>query len=295
MLKDSIVIKLAAENFDIGQLLKITYLDKGLGNRNYLVKTTTGSEYILRILVWQTLPGLKNELAIQKQLKKKCILTSHLLTAIDGKYYSTVKEKVITCTKKIVGKRLKNITLKQANQLGFLLSGFHVSVKYLPITHKGWLSKEIALKEIKRLPVNQKTSLLKNFITENIDIFDHNLPCGIIHSDLHLANVLYTKSKEFAIFDFEESENNLFIIDIARAVTEMCVKNDKLDENLATAFLDGYQKQRKIEKEEFENLNKAMIYVSGAGSAWLYNEGYMNYVEENIKVALSLIQKPYKV
>lgn len=135
------------------------------------------------------------------------------------------------------------------------------------------------------------TQTARKFIEEGKRVYQQGLPKGIIHGDLHEKNLLVNKdnhSEITAIFDFEEAEENLFVVDIARTMLAVCTTDSgrKLDKVLIEALAKGYSSQRQLTKEEQENLPDAIKYAAGAYILWCMNNGF----PENAQNAISRIE-----
>lgn len=242
---DSLLQK-SVKSFKLGIIKKIDTLPHGIGNKNFLIINENQEEFVIRILVAQTLKGLENEYAIQKQLGKVGVLTAQFLLGEEGKYYYATGGEIVTCSKKIAGGHPQSPNIELCKAVGEVLAKFHTSVTSLPLDNRGWLNKQEALEAMKTLPEGSSSEEAKQLIYDNIDIFDMDLPKGIIHGDLHLTNLVVTDKNEIAIFDFEEAENNLLILDIAKTVSTTCDVNNVIQEHFRESFLAGYESIRSL-------------------------------------------------
>ena len=285
---NKLTLNAAANFFSIEKIVKTNKMRGGLGNQNYLLIINSGKEYVLRKLVTQTIKGIENEFAIQKQLSRSNILTPHFLIGNNGSYHLKINDDVFTCTEKIEGVHPTTADSRLCKQIGKILAQFHRSVTEMPNPHKGWLNKEIALRDSNKLINDPFSYKVKKIINSNLDLFNSKMQIGYIHGDLHFQNMLITENGEMAIFDFEECEKNLLILDIARTITEVCQKQNKLHGNLIHSFIDGYESVRIITRAEKDSMRRAIQYVSGASAAWLYLEGFKKYAKENIAIADNL-------
>ncbi len=256
-------LQAAANYFALGQIEDSRGTQFGIGNENYHVRTDKGN-FVVRRLWEQTVEGLKNEMAIQSQLREAGIRTSQLLESPEGSYVYLFKDQIVTVSKKIEGVHPERVDNTLAQKMGELLATFHQSVTKLPVSSKQWLNKDYAKAKLAELQEGELKTLIGQRITDNSDIFDLDLPKGVIHGDLYVGNLLITPEGELVVFDFETSEKNILLIDIARSI---------LDMDSEEAFLKGYQQIRSLTVEELQNLKKAKLYVSGAMAAWLVDRG----------------------
>jgi Ser/Thr protein kinase RdoA (MazF antagonist) len=258
-MEDEVKLKEAAQFFNIGTITNSKETAFGIGNENYIVETTQGV-FVLRRLWEQTIDGLQNEIAIQQQLATVGIPTAHLISGKNGKYYFQLSDQVITASKKIEGQHPEVVNQPLAKRLGSLLAKFHQAVTYLPLERPRWLNKEEVFANAGKIGNHPLKEEIIQRLKENLDLFNHDLPTGIIHGDLYTGNILLTPEDQLVVFDLEMAEKNLLIIDIARALLSM--GHDE-------SFLEGYQEIRKLTKAELQNLYKAKLYTSAAVAAWL--------------------------
>lgn len=276
------VLSQASTTFGIGEMKSFAPATKGLGNQNYFVNTDCG-EYVFRILGTQSLEGLQNEVSIEEQLSNSGVLAAKLLPAADGIYYIDIGGKKITCSKRISGEH-PEVTTELARKLGITLAKFSQAVTWLPEAALSWFLKEVALNEADKLPDDEIGKNIKSRLNESLDLFEADLPTGFVHSDLHLGNLLLTPEGEIAIFDFEETGENLLIIDLATSVIALYEDEQATDDHLLRSFLEGYESLRKLTDMEKMLFSKAVMYVSAAAAAWLYNQGHEQYAKESMEV-----------
>jgi homoserine kinase type II len=285
---DTALLESAAGFFEIGKIKSVEVASDGLSNNNFFVQTNHG-QYVLRILRSQTVTGLVNEYAIQQQLKKAGVETATFLLGRNNNYYFKENDSVITCSTRVQGVALTPpLDTLLCKKVGVVLAIFHTKV-HLPNPHQGWLNKSVVIKTCDELPDESLVIVLKKYLEESLHIFEHNLPTGSIHADLHAGNILLKEDNSLAIFDFEESQKSLLLLDIAKSMSEVCVTPDwHLEPTLMKSLLDGYNSVRQITTEEREALPLAIIYVAAASAVWLYQEGHNQFVQENLSVIESL-------
>lgn len=285
---DTALLESAAGFFQIGKIKSVEVASDGLSNNNFFVQTNHG-QYVLRILRSQTVAGLVNEYAIQQQLKKAGVETATFLLGRNNNYYFKDNDSVITCSTRVQGIALTPpLDANLCNKIGALLAIFHTNV-HLPNPHQGWLNSSIVMKNSTTLPVEPVAATIKKYLDLSVLLFDNYLPKGSIHGDLHAGNILLTPANNLAVFDFEESEKNILLLDIAKSMSEICVTPGwHLDTTLMKSLLDGYNSIRQITPEEMKALPLAITYVAAASAVWLYQEGHHQFVQENLSVIESL-------
>lgn len=165
------------------------------------------------------------------------------------------------------------------------MAKFHTSVKGLSVKSDGWLDRDYAKRQINQLPNGKLKSEIEKRFNESLRIYTFSLPFGIIHGDLHSNNMIVTANGQIAVFDFESSENNLFIVDIARTAMSICSENLVFKKSLLDNLLKGYRSIRKITKNEMECFYDALLYASSAIAASLFNNKDEKRAREKLIIA----------
>lgn len=275
--------------FGLGKLRDVSLLPEGDANHNYEVALEDGTNYVVKFTIEESKESLENDLAIEEQLKKAGIGTSLYIQRPDGRFiYDQGRTAVVS--PRIDGIHPKQIDEGISSAIGDLLGRFHQAVREIPHKRQAWLNPDFVRKPIGKEsdPLTQKA---REFISDSIDIYDTSMPRGIIHGDVHGTNLVVDKNdptKIIAIFDFEEAEENLLIVDIARTMLAVCAVDDgkRLDKKLMDVFINGYSRVRELTQEEKDNLPKAIKYAAGACMLW-----YMkNEFSDRARNAISRIE-----
>lgn len=285
-----LLLPLAATFFGIGEIQSLTPAKKGLGNRNYFTKTDNG-EFVLRILGTQTLAGLENEISLESQLKKGGVLTIELVRGTEGNYFFDSDGQIVTCAKRIDGEHPEEVTVDLARKIGTTLAKFHRSVTSIPFETPSWMFKKVALEEVGKLPDDDMGVVITKQVRDSIDLFDADLPVGFIHSDLHLGNLLVNPQGEIVVFDFEETGNNILILDLALSASSFYENDGPSDGALLKALVEGYESIRTLTTTERQCFKKAVLYATGVAAAWLYNQSHEENARESIDSAQRVISK----
>lgn len=273
--------------FGVGKIkpLQTEYLSEALANRNFRVVTDYGV-FIIKILVNETEAQVENHLAILNQLEVVGLKTATLLKSPNEKYIFRNQRLLATMSPTIEGVYPSNIDAQLCSEIGKILALFHSAVKRLPNQNVGWLNPE-RLKSVNangNALMQQAVDLTKS----ELQIYKLGLPTGIIHGDFFDTN-LFVDPKNVhhitTVFDFEESEYNIFLVDLVRSVLAVCKSRDglSLNQELFTGMLQGYDSVRKLTRQEREHLLSVINYVAGMTAIWFMNNGY----EEHAKKAIS--------
>jgi len=279
-------------HFDLPQSRSFTRLS-GWANQNYLVQTQAGTEYVLKVLILQKQELLANDIAIQRQLAG-VTQTPVYCVGPNGSVLFANGEIAAVISAKIEGVHARILSHAFAFEIGKALALFHTAVHALPMPHQGWLnplsakrarlweSSEPVVRAAQRL-INENTALL----TEGL------LPVGIIHGDLHEQNVLVASQAQpavIAIMDFEEAEQNLLLLDVARTILSVCrsPQGTSLLAHNMEQLVQGYETGRAMTSLEREMLPTAIRYVIGVDVIWLVQNGFTAEAAEHLARAAAL-------
>ncbi|MEK7111503.1 MAG: phosphotransferase [Patescibacteria group bacterium] len=281
--------------FGLSQMTETPVILKGgIANHNYLIKAANGKAFVIKILINQAIDSVKNEVAIQKQLNKAGLISTAFIQNHDGSYLYEHDGIFAVVSSKIDGVHPKVVDEPLARDIGRALASFHQSVINIPYPHEGWLNKKEAARTFSLLPDSYLKRNAESLIKRGEFIYNKNLPTGIIHGDLCSTN-LFVKaegdSEVIAVFDLEEAEENLLLVDLARTIIAGCSDNSgrKLLLHLVRSMLDGYSSVRTLTQDESLFLSDAIKYTSGVCALWFLKNGFPEHAEEQIKRGQNLM------
>jgi Ser/Thr protein kinase RdoA (MazF antagonist) len=293
---DLLTIQAVLAHFGLGAAKAVSRTQLGMANRSFHVITADGNRYIAKFLVHQLQSLLINELAIQQQLQDQGIVTPRYIQSSDGECVyrpAAVPELAAVISTSIVGVHPKTVSRGLAYAMGAMLAHYHAAVCSLPVAHTGWLNRSTAT----QAAVETQNSAVKEaalaLIAQGEPLFESGAPCGIIHGDFHIGNLLVTSrtsAKIAAMLDFEEAEENLLLIDIAFGLfgSHSLAYSARHTHTVLHAFLDGYESVRPLDPMERHNVAAAVSYVAGACSLWMYAHGYTANAAHNLAIADAL-------
>lgn len=254
--------------FDLGKSIKINPVKDGPSNHNYIVKTHRG-EYIVKFLISQKKENIENDMAIQEQMESSGVLIPKYLQSGDGLYVFTKNNINAVVSKMIKGITPRIISKTLAFNIGKTLAMFH--------------------KLVTRLPHKNTIGLLNpNVSGVHSDIFSHALPEGIIHGDFHSGNILVEASSQdhvVGILDFEESGENLYLIDLSTTIMAVCSSIDEnaVDLDLIHSVIKGYEPVRELTGEEKVFFPDTIKYSAETWIKWFNENNYPKYAEKHKK------------
>lgn len=281
-------IQATADFFDLGPVTVLGRTPFGEANESYFVKSNdTGQQYVTRFLHQQTLTDLANDHVIQQQLTAAGIPTPVMITNESGVYVYQDENTAATMSKRLYGDHPSGKTPEIARSTGELLAKFHLAVTVLDHSSQGCLNKDRALSDSKRLDeTSPLTPLIRQTLNDNLEIFDADLPVGIIHGDLHIGNALYEGETAKVILDFGDSEKNLLLLDVVRTIcSSVGIKDGRIDPELMRSVLEGYESIRPLTNKEKQFIPMTIRYVCGAVAVGAHMEGVFGREEFFIKLA----------
>ena len=261
------------EMFDLGKTLVEPESIYSMSNANYLVTTEKG-QFVVRFLRNETHASVINAESIHKYLKKFHIISPEYVRKANGELTETIEGTLVSVEKKVLGQVIEKVDAEFCKKCGELLAKFHLFVGNLPEENTGWLDREST-----EMPL-RSTSTTKTAVTlvkQNQKIYSSNLPTGIIHGDIHEGNVLVDMNNDIsAIVDFDESEYNILLVDVARSLIDLGDPEEKgeLNTELVQAFLMGYNANRPLTEDEKTYFEEALKYAAGKCAIWLCNRNY---------------------
>jgi Ser/Thr protein kinase RdoA (MazF antagonist) len=278
------LLPVAAAFFKLGSIHKVKPTPFGIGNESFIVSTENG-EFILRILWEQTIAGLEKEVAVERQLISAGILSVQLIQGENGNYYFTDGKYTITVSKKIEGNHPQELDTELLNDLGGVVAAFHTAVTSVPSETSQWLNPDRALIELSKVTDKELRPIIEKNIKDGLLIFKKPLPTGFIHGDIYAGNLIITPENHLALLDLETTGRNIFIVDIARTILDVCADGTSINKASVEALLHGYEKVRSLTDDEKECMAHAILYTSGAMAAWLLAE------RNQTNVARELLQR----
>lgn len=269
-------LEVVASYFSIGKLLeKPSHIPTGMSNLSYVLNTTKGS-YVCKIFPSFDTKQLQNDVIIHSQLAAGGIDSPKYLLGPNGEYVFDNKLFAAVVYNHINGMNTPIIDTDYCYSMGKLLALFHSHVKKLTheriaLLNPRWVINEQSLILSKHIPA---VKLLLRAYTVGKAIFKKDLDIGIVHGDFHEGNVLVDENqydKIVAVFDFERSESNILILDLARSALGIChgINEEVIDPLLLNALFSGYNSVRKLKENEVKNMEQAFMYAAGIGGLWL--------------------------
>jgi len=266
------------KNYQIGNLVSFQEIIDGIDNSNYILNTTVG-KFVLTIfesrIKKDELPFFMN---LKLHLAQEGICcpdpiknnSDSVIGEIDGKPASIVSFLSGSILKPRKDGYYLNITNKHCFEIGQVLARLHLAVTDFPDFRKNDLGIYGWRNLFDKIAVNIKNYQkdLDQEIKSYLDFLEkkwiQELPSGAVHTDLFPDNVFFNQKNELiGVIDFYFSANDAFIYDLAVAINAWCFdKNNNFIQARLSAILGGYERIRKLQKDEQEFLKIALIGAS---------------------------------
>ena len=290
-------VSLLSKDFNLEKVIKFQGIKQGIENTNYLL-TTKNKRYILTIFEKRVQKkDLPFFMELMDKLNKKKINCPKPLKNKNGKYLTIIKNKSACIVTFLEGKDKKILNNKNCYDAGKYIAKLHQASHNIKLYRKNSMSINNLDTLLKSIKFKSKTiapnlkSVLKINLKEIKKEWPKSIPEGIIHGDLFIDNIFFSKNKFVGFIDFYFSSNDYLMYEIAICINALCfdkinskfVLNNQKTKNL----INGYQSVKKISQKEKESLN---ILCRGAAMRYLLTRIYDYF--NTPKTALIKIKDP---
>ena len=220
--------------FKIDKIKSFKGIKKGIENTNYLLKSKN-KKLILTIFEKRVsnreIPFFMH---LMDTLNNSGINCPKPLKNKNGNYLIKLKGKTACIVSFIEGNDKVKLNSKNCFDIGKIIARIHTATKNIKLYRKnsmGIKNLNPLLKSIKFK--SKKFSNLEKFLKVNLNNLKKNwpkkLPFGIIHGDLFIDNIFFSKNKLSGIIDFYFAANDYFMYEIAICINALCfdVKKSK--------------------------------------------------------------------
>ena len=255
-------VSLLLSKYNIGTLKSFQGISDGITNTNYFLTTSKG-KYIITIFEDISEIKVKKYLKLMDFLSNNNICCPEIIFTKSGDILSKVKLKPCSIMEKLPGKTISITNVSLCKSIGTILGNFHnigSEYKYKISNSRDIKWVENNIKKIKNHISKEQLHILNYSSKIFKNIFEMELPSGMIHSDLFRDNVLARSNKVTGIIDYYYSFNGPFIYELAVIINDWCVNKDgSINLVKYNSFLNSYNLQRKLMDIEKKQMNNAMI------------------------------------
>jgi homoserine kinase type II len=267
-----------ARDHDLGTVTNVVSIAAGSVNSNFEIATErngTASRWFLRIYEEQGLEGARYDADLLAHLAQNGVPTPRPVPTSEGGVVSTVKNKPAAIFPFIPGVHTcqRAVDAARCDALGEALARVHVAGATFPQRRAGRFTLDDLQKRFPRIAhasdpalsamARTLEGLLAHWKMQRID----GLPEGVIHGDLFRDNVLFAEAEGarhaeiVALLDFESASDGRLAYDLAVTILAWCY-GDALDLDLARAIIGGYERVRKLEKDERSGLRAELALAA---------------------------------
>lgn len=239
--------------YELGEFISIQGITQGITNSNYFVTTSSG-RFVLTIFEVLKQEELPFFLELYRYLNLNGVACPAPIARKDGRLDSVLSDKPACIVSCLNGSDTCWATAKQCFNTGAMLAKMHIAGQDFPLHmenpryNKWW--KE-ACNQLLPVLSPSDAELLQTEIARLEDNLGNHLPSGIIHADLFKDNVLLSDDQVAGFIDFYYACQGNFMYDLAIAVNDWTrTSENKIDEALSSAFIEGYESVRPLSDEE---------------------------------------------
>ena len=284
------------KKFRAKKFISFKGIKQGIENTNYLLRSKN-EKFILTLFEKRV---SKKEvpffMKLMDQLNNSNINCPKPLRNNRGDYLITLKDKTACIVSFLKGKEKKSLNLKNCYDIGKMIALMHLSTKKTKLYRKNSMGIKNLIPLLNKIKFkSKKFTNLEKFLKINfIDIkkkWPKKLPMGIIHGDLFIDNIFFSKNKLSGIIDFYFAANDYFMYEIAICVNALCFDKSGnkflLSKKKVKNLIKGYESIKKISNKEKTSLN---ILCRGAAMRYFLTRLY-DYTNTP-KTALIKIKDP---
>ena len=231
---------------------------------------------------------IEKVLMINKFLKKEGIPVAEHIKTVSGQYYIVFNNDIYSLTHKMKGEHIpydnpfSGDYKNTARSIGIEAARLHNALKNLgnTVVYKSDLIGELKtqLSEIKAGNIYIPCEII-NFCL-SFDRVYYLLPKQLIHRDMQFGNMFFENGKLTGFLDFDSSQVNARLFDIAYFGQSILFSNDYNDSKFVTqwveffgAFLSAYHSENALCENEIKSIHKMCIILqTGFISYYLYAE-----------------------
>lgn len=259
------------ERYDLGRLVSVEPLSLGISNSNYQCKLKNDSKevffVILKVSNDKDKTQLQEEQSILAVLKSFPLSLTPFETSDAGPVYEWKGLNGAVFPFAPGSKPMGSAD--EIFQLGQALAQMHLfsqekGLEASSIRNRsqvGYDLEKILAYCAQKSALSEFRGACKDLLEPaQVDLWrNSDLPGGLIHGDLYLDNTLFLDGKLNFLLDFEQAGLGAFIHDIGISISGSCLDKDGVSEKKIQAFLNGYQKSRRLIESELKLLNFAIL------------------------------------
>lgn len=246
-------------DYQLGSLHSFAGIAAGIENSNFFIDTDSG-RYVLTIFERMNAEELPYFMKLMKHLSHHGLSCPDVMVRKDGSLIFEVQSDgenkqgcIVSC---LSGCTLDELNMVQLKASGRALAQLHLAGADFPEhrnnpTGTNWLRDTITgmQADVTARYGNDAASLLMDELTFQ-QAQNTELPCGVIHGDLFVDNILFDGDAVSGIIDFYYAHDAAYAMDIAISLNAQAVLLGDDDQARMQAFMDGYESLRPLSDKE---------------------------------------------
>jgi len=242
--------------YSLGRLIEYSGIQAGIENTNYRVTSSQG-DFILTIFESLTAQELPCYLNLLNHLSSADFPAPSPQRCIHNKFINILSGKPAALFNCLPGQSIEVTSTSDCSEIGKYLANLHIlsqSSGFKKPNSKNIVACQQVFEQVDPFLSKPDKELLNSELQFQLNYLLPTLPSGIIHADLFKDNVLFKQHKISGILDFYNACNDFYLLDIAVTCNDWCVDNNKVNQQKINSLLSGYQKIRKLNKDEQTHL-----------------------------------------
>ena len=264
-------------DYDIGTLTCFEGIAAGIENSNFFINTeghADAGRFVLTIFERMDATELPWFMRLMRHLAHNGLSCPDVMQRRDDSLLFEVHGKqgcIVSC---LSGRTLDQLNERQLRSSGESLAQLHLAgadfrePRESP-TGPNWLTEKVAQvldKTIERYGEAAGALLSSELAFQRSCVWD-SPPCGVIHGDLFVDNILFEGEKASGIIDFYYAHTAPYAMDIAITLNAQAVQLGASDQQRIDAFMAGYESLRPLQPEERDAL--PLLLRLGALRFWV--------------------------
>ena len=255
-------------DYDVGELKTHEGVVDGIVNTTYRVDTEHDGQtrrFILTLFEHWDFNDLPYFIEVMCHLSETKLPCAQPIADKRGVHLKTLRRQPTVLATCLPGATMVDVNDEQRRQVGAHLAAMHKALADFGF-HRGddrgldWCAAQAA--ELMPLLDADNEALLRSELRHQTECdlhAAHELPRGVIHTDLFRDNVLFEGDTLTGLIDFYSACDGALVYDLAVTVNDWCRNADHtLNAERARLVIDAYAAERKLQPSEIRLFNDAL-------------------------------------
>jgi len=282
--------------YNFGEIISIEELSKGNVQKNILIRTANET-VVLKYYKNRKFEYVEFEAKLLEKLYASDYSSPRVHKNNKKELVTKWLGKGIVITEYIEGEHRENLSNNDFEQLVTRIAELHIITENLEIKgsqHRWNYSIDFCKSYLKdNIGSYRKARQLKKkkWAERELDSLDipRSLPKGIIHSDLHYTNIIFSENRLEAIIDFDDANYSYLIFDMLCLIDSKRKEESFLNEEyfkVSKEVICKYERKRKLQEKEKRSLYDILILSIIIDSFWFYDRNKFPDFKEKNKIDL---------